>query len=404
MLLIFIKEVGDGEVVEFQTDATDDTRLSPTERKLDLVVRFLFEIPVDVNRSVFVIGFNFHSLVQFFGIEMSRCSDFTRRAHQCLTRKQVAGLRAQFATNHVFVESVVTIDSHAVDVGLRTFPNAHFEVDGVAFGLDFYWFQPMEEITIVPIEGSDGIVVVREAFSQQFLVIDIAFFHIENIAQSWNIAHSVSRINRVSDPRNVTQVVFRALIDLHIHVHVLRIDRPHAVFDNDGIAETQFVVFLDEFFLVFLPTVGRELLGFQETAEFTSLVGLRQCTFAQKTTLDFLVAELVVAFDDDAAHLHLLFFVDDDVENHVVFLRHVVALHHRDFGILKAFFVEIFLGNQFRTVEHIRVDAHSRRHSEALFQFLFFRLFHADVVDFRHARTTGQRHVQVDAIAHDGIG
>ena len=402
MFLIFIKEVGDGEVVEFQTDATDDTRLSPTERELDLVVRFLFEIPVDINCSVFHIGF--HVGIQFFSIEMSRCSDFTRRAHQSVTRKQVAGLRAQFATNHVFVESVVTVDSHAVDVGLRTFLNTHFEVDGVAFGLHFHRVNLVEEIAIVPISISDGIVVFRQAFFHQFLVIDIAFFHIENVAQSRNIAHSVSRINRVSDPRNVAQVVFRALIDLHIHVHVLRIDRPHAVFDNHGIAETQFVVFFDEFFLVFLPAVGRELLGFQETAEFTCLVGLRQCTFAQKTTLDFLVAELVVALDDDAAHLHLLFFVDDDVENHVVLLRHIVALHHRDFGILKAFFVEIFLCNQFRTVEHIRVDAHSRRHSEALFQFLFFRLFHADVVDFRHARTTGQRHVQVDAVAHDGIG
>ena len=289
-------------------------------------------------------------------------------------------------------------------MGLRTFPNAYFQVDGIALGLHFHRVDLAEHITVVPIDVADGIVIVFQTFSHQFLVIDIAFFHTENFVQTLYIAHLISRIDRVSDPRNVAQIVFRAFIDLHKHVHVLRIDRPHAVLDDDGVAIAQFVVFLDEFFLVFLPPLRREFLGFQERREFAGLVGLRQCAFPQKTALDFAVAELFVALDDDVSHLHLLFFVDDNVENHVVFLRHVVALHHVDFGVLKAFFVEIFLGEQFGAVEHIRMDAQSRRHAEPLLQILFFRLFHADVVDFRHTRTTCQRNVQIDAVSDDGIG
>ena len=56
MLLVLVEEVTHREVVELQAHTSDDTCLSPSERELYLVVRFLLQSPVDVHRSVLWIG------------------------------------------------------------------------------------------------------------------------------------------------------------------------------------------------------------------------------------------------------------------------------------------------------------------------------------------------------------
>ena len=69
MHLVLTKEVTHREVVELDTYATDDTRLSPTERELKLVVRLLLQFPVDVDGTVFVVGLDIG--VHLFRIEES---------------------------------------------------------------------------------------------------------------------------------------------------------------------------------------------------------------------------------------------------------------------------------------------------------------------------------------------
>ena len=69
MHLVLTKEVAHREVVELDTYATDDTRLSPTERELKLVVRLLLQFPVDVDGTVFVVGLDIG--VHLFRIEES---------------------------------------------------------------------------------------------------------------------------------------------------------------------------------------------------------------------------------------------------------------------------------------------------------------------------------------------
>ena len=237
-----------------------------------------------------------------------------------------------------------------------------------------------------------------EAAIQQFLVIDVAFFHVEHALEG------IGGINRVAHPRDVSEEIFLAFIHLHIHVHMLRVHRPHAVFHNHGIAEAHFIVLIQEAFLGLFPTLGREFLGLEKGGELAGLVHFPQRAFFEQSALDFLVGELVVALDDDAAHLHFLLFVDDDIENHLVFLGHVVALHHVDFSVLEALVVEIFLSEQLGTVEHVGMDAHAAGEAEFLLKVVALRLLDAHVVDLRHARPSGQCHVQIDAVAHDGIG
>ena len=262
VLAILAEEVGHREVVELQADTSDDTRLSPTKRELHLVVRLLFQIPVDVDCSVVAIGLR-HG-IDLLRVEVSHRCEFTSRTHQGILREQVAGLCAQLTTDDVLIEAVVTIDADAADVSLRSFGDAHLQIDAIANDVHFHGVELIEQITVVPIGITHGVLVLGESLVQVFLVVDVALLHVEDVAQAHYVTYTIGRINRVAHPCDVTDVVLPAFVDFHIDVDMLRIGIPHAVLKDDGIAITVFVVFLDELLLVFLPALGSELLGLEE--------------------------------------------------------------------------------------------------------------------------------------------
>ena len=55
MLLVLVEEVCHRGVVELQAHTSDDTRLPPTERELNLVVTLLLQIPVYIHSTVLVV-------------------------------------------------------------------------------------------------------------------------------------------------------------------------------------------------------------------------------------------------------------------------------------------------------------------------------------------------------------
>ena len=56
MLLVLVEEVAHREIVELESDTSDYTGLSPSERELNLVVRLLLKIVVDIYCSVLWVG------------------------------------------------------------------------------------------------------------------------------------------------------------------------------------------------------------------------------------------------------------------------------------------------------------------------------------------------------------
>ena len=179
---------------------------------------------------------------------------------------------------------------------------------------------------------------------------------------------------------------------------------PHAVFQDGGVAEAVFVVFVDEVLLVGLPALGGEFLGFQEGGELVGLVGLREGAFGEEAALDLGVGELLVAFDDNLVHAHLLFLVHLYVEYHLVLVGHVVALRDVYLGILVAFVVEVFLGQVFGAVYDVGRHLSALDDAQLGLHVLTFRLLQADVVDGGDTRAGGEVDVQVGLRAHDGVG
>ena len=131
---------------------------------------------------------------------------------------------------------------------------------------------------------------------------------------------------------------------------------------------------------------------------------LLERSFLKQAALDFRVGQILVALDDDLAHLHLLFLVDDDVEDYLVLVHDVLALHYLHLGVLVTLVVEVSLCQHFGTVDHVGRYLAAPKQSELGLEVLAFRFLYAFVVDCRHARTQRQVEVQVYLVAHDRVG
>ena len=162
---------------------------------------------------------------------------------------------------------------------------------------------------------------------------------------------------------------------------MLVVDVPDRVGNDHGVTISILVILVYKFLLVRLPAFRRKLLGLEERTESACLVRLRESSLLEQTALYLGVGKSVVAFDEYLAHLHLLLLVDDDVEDNLVFLRYVVALHNLDVGVLESLVVEVFLGKNLRAVNHVRCNLCALEQSEFLLHIGTFRLLQSYVVD-----------------------
>ena len=158
--------------------------------------------------------------------------------------------------------------------------DSHLEVDGVADDVHLGGLERVEDVSVVPIEVANGVVVLNKSLFHELLVVDIALVHSELRTQE------VGGVDGVADPVDVSDVVFLAFVDLDVDVHVLGIVVPNTVFHDDGVAESVFVVFLDEFLLVFFPALRGIFLSLQESRQLASLVGFREGSFLQESAFN----------------------------------------------------------------------------------------------------------------------
>ena len=133
-------------------------------------------------------------------------------------------------------------------------------------------------------------------------------------------------------------------------------------------------------------------------------MNLGEAAFLEQAALDFLGRQLLVAFKDNAAHLHLRLLVDAEVEDDLVVARHVVTLGDFYLGILVAFLVEVFLGQNLGAVQHVGSHLTALDDAKARLHLLTVRLLQTVIVDFADSGTGGQMDTEVDFGTHDGVG
>ena len=284
------------------------------------------------------------------------------------------------------------------DVCLCALLDAHFEVDGVAYDVYLNRVEVVEQVTVVPVVVTHGVVVLREAFLHLLLVVDVAFLHAQGLVEV------VAGDDGIAYPRDVAQVVLLAFVDFDEDIDVFLVDSPYGVFEDGSVAIAQLIVFLDEGLLGLVVAFGGVLLGFEHVAELAGLVDFSEGTFLEHVTLDFLVGELFVTFEDNLANLHLRLLVDSDVEDDLVLAGDVVALNDFDDGIVIAFLVEVFLGQDLGTVNHVGRNLCTTHNAQFGVHVLALGFFQTKIVDGTDARTCSQMDTEIDLIAHKGVG
>ena len=160
-------------------------------------------------------------------------------------------------------------------MGLRTLGDAHLQVDGVTHDIHLRWIDAGEHITIVVIVVAHSIVIFAKTLVHEFLVVYIATLHAKHGIQIIGIDHGITY------PRDVTQVVFFALVNLHIDIHMFVVNIPHGVLNDGSVTESQFVVFLQKRLLGLFIAFGSELLGLEHVTELSSLMNLSECSFGK---------------------------------------------------------------------------------------------------------------------------
>ena len=88
------------------------------------------------------------------------------------------------------------------DVCLGTFLNTHFQVDGVTNYIDLRRIKLVEEVSVVPVQVTYGIIIVLQAFVHELLVIYVALLHAKHGLQD------VCLIYGITNPCDITEIVF----------------------------------------------------------------------------------------------------------------------------------------------------------------------------------------------------
>ena len=202
----------------------------------------------------------------------------------------------------------------------------------------------IEYIASVVVVVTDGVFIVRDTVVQQFLVVDISFLHPELFVQQ------VGRIDRISYPCNVAEVILLSFVDFHVYVYCFIIVCRDTVGHDLRVTVTEFVVFVEDFLFVFFVFFLNELFGTEQVDEFTFFVGFFHDPF------QLLVAQDCVSVNLDQVYFYFFFLVDVHVYINLFLIGRIFAFYNVDFGVLETFFTEMFLDQNLGAVNQVRSD------------------------------------------------
>ncbi len=260
-----MEEILDREVSELQSQLAYDTGLAPAEREFNLVIGFGLEVEHHVDSTVVFIGL--HVGIHVLGIEMSGLSDFAQRTYKVALAEQFARFYTELAADNLFVKSVVAVDGHIVDSGLRTFHHTHFQRYAVAGNFAFDRHEVIEQVTVVHVQVGHSVLVFGESLVHQLLVVYVAGLEFE-IGVEYFIG-----VYRVAHPCNILDIVLASLVDVDVNIDHLLVVRHYRVSHDFGVAIALFVVLLEYAVKVVAVIVLNEFFLLEQVQNLAVFIG-----------------------------------------------------------------------------------------------------------------------------------
>ena len=396
LVAVAAEEVLHREVGKLQAGSSDDARLSPSGRDLNLVATFGDEGVSDVDGAGGFVGTNVfvEFALEHFRVELVHGGEFTHRAREGIHGEEVAGLGAKFAANDVIVDTVVAGDANAIVGGLFAFAHANFEVDAVFVDLDFNGIGTEEDITVVVILVADGIFVGVESLVEQRLVVDVTLFHAQGGFEC------LRGVDGVAHPGDVAQVVARSLVEFEVDIDVLVVIGHDTIGHNHGVAIAPTVHLFDEQTLVFFVFVGEEFARSEGDPLFEggAVAGFLHRIFEWRDHFGIYAGDVDFVDGDFVAFVHI------DVYNHAIIGRDILPLCDVDLDILVALLFEILLDAQFGPIHEVGRDLVACLERNARFDLLALRLFESGESHFRDAGLGGELDMEIDFVPDNAVG
>ena len=206
---------------------------------------------------------------------------------------------------------------------------------------------------------TNRIFVFAESLVEQRLIVEIALVHAQLVHQS------IRRIDSITHPRDITDVVFLALIEIQVDIHVFGVHRHHRITHHQRITISPTVHFINEETLIFLILFGTEFTRSESNPLFES----RAVARLLHRILQRIHQIRIYSHDMNLTNQNFIILIDIDVHNHVVVGCHIFMLHHIHFDILVALLFKILLNAELCAIHKVRghLIAHPQWHT--LLQF-----------------------------------
>ena len=132
-------------------------------------------------------------------------------------------------------------------------------------------------------------------------------------------------------------------------------------------------------------------------------MGFSKGTLAKQGSFNLLFAQLVVAINDDRAHLQFLLLIYIDIKDNLILSCYIVTLTDEDLSILVTLVFKVLLCKYLRTVNHVRRNLSTLQKTEFLLHILTLCLLQSIIVNGRNTRTWREMYLQIDIISHNRV-
>ena len=133
-------------------------------------------------------------------------------------------------------------------------------------------------------------------------------------------------------------------------------------------------------------------------------MSLGKSTLREKSTLNLAVRKLFVSIDCYLMYLDFFFLVNNNIQDYLSLVGNIIALVNLDISVLEALIIEILLGKNLGTVEHIRSYLSALYHTQLLLHIFTLALLQTNIVDIRDTWTNRKIDMEIKLLTYDRVG
>ena len=304
----FIPYAAGGEVVEVKSYGAYEGIRSPTAGEFQLAGRLFGNVVHEVHRIVLLVRKDVvtRRLIHLLGVELAHGRYFAERPLEVGLAVEISGAGENLTADNPLVGKVVAVDYDVVQSSLLALDDTHLDIDRVLLYIHLDGLDIKEEVAVVAVELGHVVIALLAAAEEPLLhrhhVIDVSLSDLQDRLQG------LGRIDRVSGPGDVPEIVLAALVNVNVYAHSSVGKGIYRIAGYAGVPVTGFVVGRDDILFVVLELLGVELLAVKEVVPSLGLGLLHGAGQLE-------VLHVLVAAEVDVLDLDLLALVYGEIDS-----------------------------------------------------------------------------------------